>query len=243
MSNSDDDLSNSATRRSFITGASLILAGLSLSPITEATPFMPNHTFDLGNVVPVLIPLDGHVKSLHTRDGAVVKTGDLIVETESIELNRATVQVSTAIELADNNATFMLGEYMSCVKNLLEITANTNSQFEIITKEILREIKAGVVVGMRNNFEIPARELSFIRAAGESRRSKRILEAYEPELEQLKFRLATIRKALLDELKTVQDMQSRMKLTAPLSGVIHINVGVGSFVQKGGLVAYIEVQK
>lgn len=243
MNNSDDNSSNSSNRRSFLTGASLLFAGLSISPTAEATPFMANNNYDLGNTIPLLIPLDGHVSAIHIADGATVNQGDLIADTESIDLNRAMIQVNTAIALVDNNSAFMLGEYMSCVRTLLEITADTNGKFEKTVNQIRDEVKMAVDAEMRNSFELPAREISCIRAAGESRRSKRVLAAFEPELEQLKFRFTTLKGALQNELKIVQDMQKRMRLTAPLPGVIHLMAGIGSFVPKGGYIAYIEIKK
>lgn len=243
MSNSDDAPSNGSNRRSFITGASLLLAGVGFNPSVEATQFVSTNSLDLGNTIPILIPLDGYVSTIHVVDGAIVKSGDLIAETESIDLNRAMIQVNTAIALVDNNSEFMLGEYMPCVKTLLEINESTNRQFEEKTRFILNSVKEMANSGMRDTFEIPARELSVLRAEGESRRSKRILAAYDQEVEQLKFRLNTLKQALQNELKVVQDMQNRMRLTAPFSGVAHLMAGVGSFVPKGGYVALLEIKK
>lgn len=243
MNNPDDDPSNCANRRSFLTGASLLFAGLSMSHAAEATSLMSNNTFDLGNIIPLLIPLDGHVNAIHVEDGDSVKKGASIADTESTELNRALIQVNTAITLAENNASFMLGEYMSCVRNLLEITAETNSQFEATTEKIRNMYKTAIKIGLRDQYEIYPRDLSCFRAEGESKRSKRILAAYTPEYEQLKFRLNALKDALQNELKVVQDMQGRMQLSAPVSGVVRLLTGVGSFVPKGGIVAYIEIHK
>lgn len=242
MNKSDDSPSNSPERRSFITGAGLLLAGASLNSSAEATPYMSSTSIEPGLTIPIYIPMDGHVNVVHVISGGKVKAGDLIAETESIDLNRALIQVNTAIALVDNNAEFMLGEYMTCVKGLLIVNQNTNSKFEEKTKDILDRVKSGVDAGMRESFELTARELSMLRAEGESRRSKLILDAYEPELEQLKFRLNTLKQALRTELDIVQDMQKRMRLLAPASGIVHLMAGTGSFVPKGGYVALVEIQ-
>lgn len=242
MNKDDNDSSNIPQRRSFITGAGLLLAGASLNSSVEAVPYIASNSSEPGLTIPIYIPLDGYVKVIRVTSGDKVKAGDIIVETESIDINRTLIQVNTAIALVDSNAEFMLGEYMTCVKNLLTINQFTNSQFEEKTKYILDRVKSGVEAGMRESFELTARELSVLRAEGESRRSKLILDAYEPELEQLKFRFSTLKQALQNELKIVQDMQNRMRLLAPTSGIVHLMVGTGSFVPKGGYVALVEVQ-
>lgn len=243
MSNNDNNSSDNANRRSFLTGAGLLFAGLSMTPAAEATTYSSPNPSNLLNAIPVLIPLDAHVSIVHIADGTSIRTGELIVDTESIELNRALIQVNTAIELVDNNSQFMLGEYMSCIKKLLEINVETNSEFEKITGKMRDTVKSASQAGMMLPFDLDARELSSLRAVGESQRSKTVLASFEPEMEQLKFRFNTLKAALKNELKIVQDMQNKMRLVAPCSGVVHLMVGVGSFVPKGGIIAYIEIIK